>query len=230
MVKYSLKKGRANMAVPTRRLRQGVAQTGYTVEKWRNRAKDRGDITTHVTHLTKIDSTIEDAVDNLIKIINERKLIGSDTSKGFIIGDTPAVCFQEAPLYGVSQNVYHEQKNISELGGKQRYGAIGLSFPKRYLYEKGGRPVFYEDKDIAKSILPRNEWWRIVNFNLANENRIIDWTHEREWRVKNDFDFDLSETYVLLLNQGFYKYFIENIDKDTLEQLKGVIVLQPILE
>jgi Protein of unknown function (DUF2971) len=213
-----------------RRLKQGVAQTGYNLDKWRKRTKERSDITAHLTHLTRIETGVSDAIDTLIKMLNEKKIIGSDRNKGFIIGDNPAVCFQEAPLYGVCQNVYHEQQNKTDLGGKTRYDAIGISFSKRYVYEKGGRPVLYEDKNIAKEILPRDEWWRIVNFNLSNENKIIDWTHEREWRVKNEFEFDLSETYVLLLNQSFYKEFIDKIDQGILKELKGIIVLQPILE
>lgn len=214
----------------TMKLTTSLAHTGYNLDKWRKRIKERSDITSHVTHLTRIETSIEDTVDTLIKILQEKKINGSTTDKGFIIGNNPAVCFQEAPLYGVCQNVYHEQQNMNMLGGKRRYDAIGLSFSKKYVYEKGGRPVLYEDKDIAKGILPKEEWWRIVNFNLSDENKIIDWTHEREWRVKNEFEFDLSETYVLLLNQGFYSMFIEKIDKETLQQLKGINVLQPILE
>ncbi|MEH7043424.1 DUF2971 domain-containing protein [Bacillus thuringiensis] len=202
----------------------------YDVVKWRKRTKERSDITGHLTHLTRIESNSKEAIDKLIKMLKEKKVLGSKPNQGFIVGDNPAVCLQEAPLYGVCQNVYHEQQNRMNLGGKRRYDALGLSFSKRYVYEKGGRPVFYEKTDIAKEILPRSEWWRIVNFNLSDENKIIDWTHEREWRVKGEFEFELSEVYVLLLNQGFYQYFIENIDKDTLKQLKGVIVLQPILE
>ncbi|MBT2667334.1 DUF2971 domain-containing protein [Bacillus sp. ISL-4] len=216
--------------MPTRKLQTSAGRTGYNLEKWRKRTKERSDITAHLTHLTRIETKVSDAVDTLIKMLNERKINGSDINKGFIVGDNPAVCFQEAPLYGVSQNVYHEQQNKAELGGKRRYDAIGLSFSKRYVYEKGGRPVLYEDKEIAKQILPQEEWWRIVNFNLSNENRIIDWTHEREWRVKSEFEFDLSETYVLLLNQSFYKHFINKVDHEVLKELKGIIVLQPILE
>jgi len=203
---------------------------GYNLDKWKKRIKERSDITSHVTHLTRSVTSIEDAIDRLIKILEEKKINGSKTNEGFIIGNNPAVCFQEAPLYGVCQNVYHEQQNHTELGDKTRYDAIGLSFSKKYVYEKGGRPVLYEDKVIAKKILPSEEWWRIVNFNLSDENKIIDWTHEREWRVKNEFEFDLSETYVLLLNQGCYKIFIEKIDKEILKQLKGINVLQQILE
>ncbi|WMX55653.1 MULTISPECIES: DUF2971 domain-containing protein [unclassified Peribacillus] len=211
---------------------------GYDLEMWRKRSKERTDITGHLTHLTRIprdnseplNVVIKRGVDILIKILKERKIIGSNPSQGFIVGNNPAVCFQEAPLYGVCQNIYHEQENRQALGGKNRYDALGLSFAKRYVFEKGGRPVLYEDKDIAKKILPMEEWWRIVSFNLADEGKIIDWTHEREWRVKEDFKFELSETYVLLLNQATYRYFIEEIDKDTLKELKGIVVLQPILE
>ncbi|MGG3940965.1 DUF2971 domain-containing protein [Peribacillus psychrosaccharolyticus] len=218
------------MRQPSYKSNKGITSTGYTLEKWRKRTKERSDISGHLTHLTRMNTNVDDGIDTLIKILEERKINGSDTSKGFIVGHYPAICFQESPLYGVSQNVYHEQQNKSALGGKRRYDALGLSFSKRYVYEKGGRPVFYEDIDIAKGILPRDEWWRIVNFNLSNENKIIDWTHEREWRVKSEFEFDLSETYVLLLNQIFYKSFINKIDHEILKQLKGVIVLQPILE
>ncbi|MFJ8069983.1 DUF2971 domain-containing protein [Peribacillus sp. NPDC096447] len=211
---------------------------GYDLDKWRKRTKERSDITGHLTHLTRIEVDkpeelqvlVKKGIDTLIKILKERTINGSETNKGFIVGDNPSVCFQEAPLYGVCQNVYHEQQNRQTLGGKNRYDAIGLSFSKRYVFDRGGRPVLYEDKETAKKILPKEEWWRIVNFNLADEGKIIDWTHEREWRVKGKFEFELSEVYVLLLNQECYRYFIEQMDKDTLKQLKGIIVLQPILE
>ena len=50
-----------------------------------------------------------------------------------------------------------------------------------------GRPVIYDKTISAKKYLPENEWWRIVNLDLSDEDRFIDWTHEREWRVPNDF-------------------------------------------
>lgn len=203
---------------------------GYDKEKWRKRIKDRSDITGHVTHLTRFSNTQGNKLENLIKILKDRKLNGSSSSNGFVNGRNSAVCFQEAPIYGVSQNVYHEQQNRTEFRSKVRYDAIGLSFPKKYVFEKGGRPVFYENTAVAKEILPPEEWYRIVNFDLNNDEKIIDWTHEREWRIKGDFEFDLSEVYVLLLNEGHYKNFVKEIDKEILEEIKGIVVLQPILE
>lgn len=202
---------------------------GYDVQKWRDRMLHRSDMTGHLTHLTRGTGTVS-SCENLMKILKDRKLNGSNSSESFITGDNPAVCFQEAPLYGISQNSFHEERNQRDLKWKVRYEPVGLSFPKKYVFEKGGRPVFYENREVAKSLLPKNEWYRIVNFNLSNDNAIIDWTHEREWRVKGDFDFDLSEAYVLLLNQDYYRWFIKNADKEIIETVKGIVVLQPVLE
>ena len=58
---------------------------------------------------------------------------------------------------------------------------------------------------------------------------MIDWTHEREWRVPGDtLEFNLSNVIVILQNQAMFKYFIENMEKEDLEQLKGIISLHPV--
>lgn len=199
----------------------------YTFEIWKNRHRHRSDISIYVTHLTRESEKI-DPSGILLKILTEKKLIGSTTDKGFIIGNEKAVCFQDAPLYGVAQNSLHEQLNKKELGDKIRYRPVGISFRKDYVYKKGGRPVFYEKKDIAKKLLPENEWWRIVSFDLS-DSVIIDWTHEREWRVKGDFSFELNEAIVLLPKTAEYTNFISNTPKEILNELGGIIVMDPVL-
>lgn len=42
----------------------------------------------------------------------------------------------------------------------------------------------------------------VFNNNLEDRQNIIDWTHEREWRVKGDFEFELPQVYVLLGTSG----------------------------
>ena len=37
--------------------------------------------------------------------------------------------------------------------------------------------------------------------------------HEREWRLKGDFEFELSQAVVLLSNTTSYKLFIQNTDE-----------------
>lgn len=165
----------------------------------------------------------------LVKILKERKIIGSTTENGFIVGKERAVCFQDAPLQGLTQNLIHEQYHQKELGDKSRYLGFGLAFSKKYAYMKGARPVLYEKRDVAKSFLPESEWWRIVSFDLSDDDSIIDWTHEREWRLKGDFDFELSEAYVYVVNQGAYKDFLKKAGLDLVSEIRGIVVLDPVL-
>jgi len=166
----------------------------------------------------------------LINILIECKLKGSTTESGYIIGDTPAVCFQDSTPYGLAQNLLHEQQYREELGGKNRYQPFGISFSKFYLYNKGARPVIYEKKDMAKSFLKQSEWWRIVNFDLFDINNIIDWSHEREWRLPHELDFEIENAYVFLPNSTYYTAFIEDCPLDILKKIKGINVLSVILK
>jgi hypothetical protein len=199
----------------------------YTKEIWKKRHRNRSDISTYITHLTK-DAGDLDAFQVLKKILTEKKIMGSD-GNGYVIGDTTAVCFQDIPLYGVCQNTFHEQMNRAELGGSLRYRPIGLTFEKEYLFNRGARPVLYEKKNVAKQILPEAEWWRIVNYDLSNENAIIDWTHEREWRVKNDFVFELNQAIIIMPHGMNYNEIREKFGDEILNNIKGVSILDPVL-
>ncbi|MDY8021729.1 DUF2971 domain-containing protein [Paenibacillus polymyxa] len=200
---------------------------GYDKKKWEKRTHNRSDMSTHLVHLTKAANGLNE-VEVLLKILGDKKIKGSGNG-GFVIGDQRAACFQDTPLYGVSQNVYHEAIYREELGGKKRYSAVGLSFYKPYVYRKGGRPCLYEQTSIAKKILPSEEWWRIVAFDLSNTDKILDWTHEREWRVKGDFEFEVDKVTVLLSHIDQYRYFMKNTDKEMLEQLQGIVILSLVL-
>lgn len=201
---------------------------GYDKDKWARRLHNRSDMGLSLTHLTKSDGK-NSHIDNLIQIIEERCLRGSDTKKGFIVGDHPAVCFQDAPLSGISQNVYHESLYREELGSKLRYSPNGLCFFKRYVYHRGGRPCLYEKSEVAKKLLPASDWWRIVDFRLSEDNKIVDWTHEREWRVKGNFMFEIEEVTVLLAHYEQYREFIKRVDKGTLQKLNGIVILSEVL-
>ena len=201
----------------------------YTQEDWIERSRNRTDISNFLYHLTR-DNDEYDYMEVLIKILNERKLIGSTTASGFIVGDDRAVCFQDTTAYGLAQNSFHEHKlRRKSKSMKVRYLSIGLAFNKKYIYDKGGRPVIYEDTEVAKNMLPKDERLRIVNFNLGDSNKIIDWTHEREWRVKGDFEFDLKQTYVILTNSEVYTMFVNEVADNILKSLGGIVVLEPVL-
>ena len=107
-----------------------------------------------------------------------------------IYGDRPAVCFTEMPLAAFLES----GKKREQLG--QAMSPIGLIFSKRDMYKLGAKPVIYGLDDRAawlpsgnggqprimdEGILPLREQYRYVPFHL-DEERNIDWSHEREWR------------------------------------------------
>jgi hypothetical protein len=97
---------------------------GYTRTDWAKRLAERVDLTASLVHLTRgTDDPERSSLDILMKILEEKKLYGSDTSSGFIVGSRKAVCFQDVPLYSAVENVYFEQKmRKANPAWKKRYG------------------------------------------------------------------------------------------------------------
>lgn len=185
----------------------------------------------YLTHLTRGKDSLS-AVDVLIKILNEKKIRGS--KEGFINGGQEVVCFQDAPIYGVSQNVKHEMLNRRELGNKIRYEPVGISIPKPQVFNKGGRPVIYEKPTIIggrKSFpgISPEQLWKVVSLEMSNETNYIDWTHEREWRIKGDFEIPINLIYVILPDAFGYREFMEKADKELINAVAGIITLEGIL-
>jgi len=139
-----------------------------------------------ITHLTRGTGT-ESAIQVLLRILSEETIKGSTA----VVGDRPAVCFQDAPLVGLAQNIRFERER-QEGGDRLRYERVGVTFGKVYAFGLGARPVLYENTESAKAFLPADQRWRIVRLDLSDEKNIIDWTHEREWRAPGDFHFSRS--------------------------------------
>lgn len=198
----------------------------YDKKVWMERIRSRSDISGYITHLTRETDEMS-SVDVLMKILKDKKLIGSNKD-GYIRGKSQAVCFQDSPLHGVAQNINHEILNNEKLGGKIRYRATGLLFHKAYVYYRGGRPVIYDNEDYFNT-MPEDQQWRFVSYNLSDPRNVIDWTHEREWRIKGDFSFVYSEVQVILPGPKSYRKFIKEIDRDILESLGGIITLGSVI-
>ncbi|MBZ5212764.1 DUF2971 domain-containing protein [Bacillus paralicheniformis] len=209
----------------------------YTYRKWRERLRNRTDMTTYLTHLTRKnvggrEDFPKDKLEVLIKILTDKKLIAS--GKGFINSGEPVVCLQDVPFYGVSQNVKHEMEHKRLLGDRIRYEPLGIALHKTYVFRKGGRPVIYEKptiKDGKKTFpdIPSDLLWRIVSLDLSEDEAFTDWTHEREWRVKGDLEFELEDVYVILPDTYMYKEFTEKVDSQILKEIRGVIVLEGLM-
>lgn len=203
---------------------------GFTINDWARRFWTRSDLTSSVVHLTRPQGKLS-AVDVLIKILCEQRIIASDPSRAFMIGSRGATCFQNTPIYSICQNLqfesdYRQAKNIQSV----RYSGVGLGFSVGHAYYKGCRPVIYEDKEIAKRILPPDEYWRIVHFNPNDPARPVDWTHEREWRFPGDFTFSLDHTNIFLSGPNEYHEFVQKAkaihQKDIMHEIRSIVCLE----
>lgn len=189
----------------------------------------RSDFTCGLVHLTKANGK-RSAIETLIKILQEKKLNGG---KGYVCGNDPVVCLQDVPLHSLSENILYEQKLHNEDNQPTRYSAFGLRFSKEFIYKNGGRPVLYEKTETAKKLLSPNEYWRIVCLDLSDSNNVIDWTHEREWRIKGDLDFQWKDVEILLSQEYDIKRFLAQCNDsgigNILDEVKGIITLKSIL-
>ena len=113
----------------------------------------------------------------------------------------PAVCFTECTW-------------ASLLDHAKRYSRFGIGFSKHFLFARGGGPAIYltpgllehQKKHVGTGKTPfddtlyafmtpfcppyapkkyRDQFW--------NRVKTVDFTHEREWRVPHDLDFNLTD-------------------------------------
>ena len=206
----------------------------YDLENWQRRFAERADLCTFLTHLTKdgfVNGAKATAMDVLFEILSAKKLVGSTNATGYIVGEIPAVCFQETPPLALAQNLYFEDKAVVPGGQKARYTGLGVMFSKIQVYQAGGRPVVYEETNKAKGMLPPDEHWRIVKLDYSNLSKIVDWTHEREWRVPVEYKFELKDVTVVLLRDD-YREFVKRAqmtDSSILEEIAGIVTLNSVL-
>jgi hypothetical protein len=204
---------------------------GYDFKYWKRRLDERSDLTSCLTHLTR-ETESQSVTDVLLSILKDEVIYGSDPQTSFLHGERPAVCFQDAPLSGICQNVrfedtYRDENDFYNV----RYRAAGLMFDKRYVYSQGGRPVLYDHPDDAKKFLAPDQWWRIVKLDLSDKDHMVDWTHEREWRAPGDFEFELKKATLILPDSKMYRHFTA-VCSETLPQvlsrLRGIVVMSNV--
>jgi hypothetical protein len=140
----------------------------------------RSDVSDRLVHLTKgtglkVEEHRKIALKTLGKILTSKSLKGGT---GYIKGLHPCVCFSEAPI-GMLSHILS-----IKTGSGFKYQPYGVMVNKKWLYEKGGRPVIYgPDSDYSK--LPDDMKFRHVRFEIDGKSS-IDFTSEREWRIQTD--------------------------------------------
>jgi hypothetical protein len=140
----------------------------------------------------------------LRKIIADGGLVAGSQ---YIKGNYRCVCFSEAPLTSLTGGLVNEDYY-------SRYSPFGIMVSKHWLFGQGGRPVIYQSAD-EYHLLPENHRWRHVLYELRDCKQRIDFTWEREWRIKCDYlAFDQSSAQVVVLDQLWAHRLISEHDRE----------------
>ena len=103
-------------------------------------------------------------------------------------------CFTEAPITEFN-SIFSLVDIATSASERPRYEPYGIGVSKKWLFAQGGRPVIYDHPTIL-SLLPVEQQYRFVPYDPMNN---IDFTWEREWRIKADhLKLDPNETLVVV--------------------------------
>ncbi len=164
----------------------------------------RDDISTKLIHLTrdimKDDGTVDKgASDNFINIIRTEKLYGGSR---YIRGSFCCVCFSEAPINKFAYLFTEDPRR------EFRYTPFGVMVEKEWLFNKGGRPVIYQTEE-EYNLLHESQKFRHVRYE---PDRCIDFTWEREWRIKVDeLPLDPNNTTLIVPTRRWERIYIDAI-------------------
>ena len=193
---------------------------------WENRIQNRADLVTRVTHLTR-GETEDAAFDRLWRILLDKRIRASN-EKGINAGGAMVCCFQEIPLYSIAENLQFEEATGA---CNRRYSAFGIRVLKGQFFQRGGRPVIYVDKEL-KDRLPKQFVWEMVSMDLNDPESIVDWSHEREWRIHNDYVFDYADIEIIVSTPTYYRKLIEKClaegHEDIIKSCNGITVMNSV--
>jgi hypothetical protein len=150
----------------------------------------RDDLSDKLVHLTRGDD--QAAANAFWGMFHERTLRGGT---GCIKGNYRCVCFSEAPL----SKLAHILANTSV--HNMRYEPFGVMVDKTWLYEKGGRPVIYQSEEEF-DLLVESQKFRHVRY----EPPAVDFTWEREWRIRNDVAIDPAASSLVVPNRAWERW------------------------
>jgi len=113
----------------------------------------------------------------LHKILSQGELKGTST---WTYGQN-CVCFTEAPIMEFN-SIFSLSEIAASKRERPRYEPYGVAVSKKWLFQQGGRPVIYDHPDAFDN-LPQDLRYRFVPYDPGQG---IDYTWEREWRIKTD--------------------------------------------
>ena len=195
---------------------------------------NRPDFSNYIIHFTKDRRPDSEAQQNptfkikgvsakerLLRILKEKQILASRLTTG---NNANACCFTECIW-------------CSLLMHAKRYSAYGIGFTKNYILQKKGNPVFYvgpilfNQYNKDKAILPY-----LALYDPLNKKRVIDFSHEREWRSAETLKFTYKDIAFIILKSHKdlpdFQNFIDKIGEDKvifMDNYKKVETLWPLL-
>ncbi len=160
---------------------------------------ERPDLTPFLVHLTKNTKVKDDhsAFENLVNILRTGEVWGS-SRRGYVRGPHSAACFMDIPFLSLKY-VLNDRNTNPE---RPRYEPYGVIVSKEYAYREGCRPVVYlSNREIRELAIPDTQLWRVVRFEGVKDGA-VNWSHEREWRSKGDFELPEEVRAVLVKNMS----------------------------
>lgn len=126
------------------------------------------------------------------------------------------VCFTETPIDQIDVLLYEVTNR------RFKPDPYGLVFKKDYIREKGGNPVFYVTRDIAKPIynylyVPYIQGKEQASQELCGLLALVtlceegnDWHWEREWRIVGNLEFERDDIFCGLCPEDDIQEFENN--------------------
>lgn len=181
---------------PTPKLSEELAKRIRLVKR------DVGDLLFHFTRSiepNKVSMSFGDGITQhmdgsasavLRKILHEEKLLGTSN---WTYGEN-TICFTESPIQEFN-SIFSLASIASSLEERPRYEPYGIAVSKKWLFEKGGRPVIYDQGDAILHY-PKELLYRFVPYDPTDGP---DFTWEREWRINTkELQLDPKHTLVVV--------------------------------
>ena len=133
------------------------------------------------------------ALTRLISILNDKQIIASTMPWT----NSHAVCFTECPWMSLIEHT-------------KVFSPYGIGFRKKNIFSMNGAPVFYVRADqyekqewhkhLKSFVTPFWPAYRPKSINTKKKFPLCDYSHEREWRVPHNFQFEYSQIEFIILN------------------------------
>jgi len=159
----------------------------------------REDMSDFLIHFTKGED-LESAYQNLKSIIDQSVVHGSSTK---IRDGSNCVCFSEAPLSSLRSGLLNPSFYSP-------YSPFGIITIKEHIYKLDGRPVIYQPESEFHLLSPDNSWR-----HMRYEPPSVDFTWEREWRLKTDgYHFHPENTQIIVPDNSWTQRLIGEHDAE----------------